>query len=68
MRTVIAADGDTWDSIAYRYVGDEFQCDAIREANDYLYSDVVIFEGGEQIVIPDIATVETTMIRTPWED
>ncbi|MBQ9395778.1 MAG: tail protein X [Proteobacteria bacterium] len=68
MRTAIAANGDTWDSIAYRYTGDEFQCDAIREANSYAYSDVVIFTGGEQVVIPDAAVVEPTIIRAPWED
>lgn len=68
MRTVIAADGDTYDSIAYRTVGDEFKCDEIRKANAYSYSDVVIFEGGEHIVIPDNTVVETTIIRAPWED
>ncbi len=67
MRTVIASDGDTWDSIAYKYTGDEFQCDEIRQANSRDYSDVIMFEGGESIVIPDEAVVQTSIIKAPWE-
>ena len=46
-----ASFGDTWDTIAYKVCGDEFECDAMRRANRP-YSDVLIFDGGELLIIP----------------
>lgn len=43
--------GDTWDTVAYKVCGDEFECDAIRKANRP-YSDVLAFDGGESLIIP----------------
>lgn len=52
--------GDTWDTIAYKVCGDEFECDALRRANRP-YSDVLIFDGGELLIIPsDIGEMKTT--------
>ena len=55
-----ASFGDTWDTIAYKVCGDEFECDALRRANRP-YSDVLIFDGGELLIIPsDIGEIQTT--------
>lgn len=43
--------GDTWDTVAYKVCGDEFECDALRRANRP-YSDVLVFDGGELLIIP----------------
>lgn len=55
-----ASFGDTWDTIAYKVCGDEFECDALRRANRP-YSDVLVFDGGESLIIPsDIGDSLTT--------
>lgn len=55
-----ASFGDTWDTVAYKVCGDEFECDALRRANRP-YSDVLVFDGGESLVIPsDIGDSLTT--------
>ena len=55
-----ASFGDTWDTVAYKVCGDEFECDALRRANRP-YSDVLVFDGGELLVIPsDIGDSLTT--------
>ena len=55
-----ASFGDTWDTIAYKVCGDEFECDALRRANRP-YSDVLVFDGGESLIIPsDIGDSITT--------
>lgn len=52
--------GDTWDTVAYKVCGDEFECDALRRANRP-YSDVLVFDGGELLIIPsDIGEMKTT--------
>lgn len=61
----IAKDGDTWDAIAYRAYKDEFLFPAILEANRQ-YSDVVLFDGGEQIEVPDRVTATTLVVATPF--
>lgn len=52
--------GDTWDTVAYKVCGDEFECDALRRANRP-YSDVLVFDGGELLIIPsDIGEIQMT--------
>ena len=46
-----ASFGDTWDTVAYKVCGDEFECDALRRANRP-YSDVLVFDGGESLIVP----------------
>lgn len=46
-----ASFGDTWDTVAYKVCGDEFECDALRRANRE-HSDVLVFDGGELLIIP----------------
>ena len=55
-----ASFGDTWDTVSYKVCGDEFECDALRRANRP-YSDVLVFDGGESLIIPsDIGDSLTT--------
>ena len=55
-----ASFGDTWDTIAYKVCGDEFESDALRRENRP-YSDVLIFDGGELLIIPsDIGEIQTS--------
>ena len=58
--------GETWDSIAYKTVGDGFLCDQICAANSREHEGVVMFEGGEKVIIPDIAATQSTIIKAPW--
>ena len=52
--------GDTWDTVAFKVCGDEFACDTLRKANRP-YSYVLVFKGGESLIIPsDIANATTT--------
>lgn len=55
-----ASFGDTWDTVAYKVCGDEFECDALRRANRP-YSDVLVFDGGELLIIPsDVGEIQTS--------
>lgn len=62
----IATQGDTWDSIAYKTTGDEFQfVNIIR--NNYNYHDVVIFDGGENVYIPPDIIDVNIIAASPWQ-
>ena len=65
-KTYTAVHGDTWDSIAYKTVGDEFLCDQICAANAREHEGVVMFDGGEKVTIPDIVVAQSTGIKAPW--
>lgn len=65
--TIIASVDATWDSIAYDALNSELQMDLIAKINRRDYADVVTFEGGEKIVIPDSAYQATTIIEPPWK-
>ncbi|MBQ9243473.1 MAG: hypothetical protein IJ165_09695 [Proteobacteria bacterium] len=54
MQTYIAVKGDTWDSIAFKVYGDEFFSDRLCEANSRKHEGVVVFEGGEQVEVPEL--------------
>ena len=62
----IAKEGDSWDSIAYRAYKDEFLFHAILEVNRQ-FSDVVLFDGGEQIEVPDRVTTTEKIVATPFD-
>lgn len=61
-----AVNGDTWDSIAFKTYDDEFMCDEIRAANSRNYSDVLIFDGGEIIEVPEFLSPKQEIIKAPW--
>lgn len=43
---------ETWDMLAYKYLGFEYFAKDIMLVNQHLH-DVAIFEGGEQVSIPE---------------
>lgn len=67
MKQYIATNGDTWDSIAYKVYGDEFMCDQLCAANSRKHEDIVMFEGGEVVDIPETVTNPLSVIKAPWE-
>lgn len=58
--------GDTFDSIAFKAYSDEFLFTQIMEANRQ-FADVVIFDGGERVTIPDMVLIDNTIVSTPWQ-
>lgn len=66
---ITATNGATWDIIATQAGLNELACDAIMSmyANAYAYSDVLTFEGGEEIAIDAAQVVEEKTIAAPWE-
>ena len=57
---------ETWDLPAYKQYGNEFMCDYVRSANEYSFSDVVAFDGGEEIELPREGIVTAATIAPPW--
>lgn len=60
------SNGTTWDMIAYMNGLDEFSMNTIMEANSYSYSDVLTFDGGEEVVINAAPLIESSTIKAPW--
>lgn len=57
--------GDTWDSIAYKTYGDSKLHSEIKSENPK-YTDVILFEAGIKIVIPEIERKENNENAAPW--
>jgi len=62
----IATAGETWDIVALKVWGDEKLCHLLMEANPHLL-DKAIFEGGEELVIPQIPEPTKTP-PAPWRE
>lgn len=58
--------GDTWDSVAFKVYNNEFLFPQIMDANRP-FADMVMFEGGEKITIPDKVYIENNLVSTPWQ-
>lgn len=61
----ITVDGDTFDTLALRYYNDEKLASDIIQANPD-YGDVLIFENGIALVIPEVSTVTPPETLPPW--
>lgn len=61
----IAAAGETWDSIAFKYYSDEFKASLLMDNNPLLL-DKLVFEGGEVLNIPEISEQEKSDTLPPW--
>jgi phage tail protein X len=57
--------GETWDSIAFREYGNSFKASELLAAN-LKKTNVVVFEGGEVIAIPEIVSASDTAGLPPW--
>lgn len=64
MSEYIAKQGDTWDLISYNVYGSEYHMQELILAN-YQYVDVVVFDGGEILSIPEISVADTSLLA-PW--
>ena len=66
---MIASYGMTWDMAAYLSGLDEFSMMPIIEdpENAYSYSDVITFDGGENVTITSAPLIESSTIKAPWE-
>ena len=75
----VCANGDMWDSIAYRLYGDEFMFPEIMKANR-AYARVLTFEGGEVLNVPIRVenplvvvtapfsiSAKVSIVRSPWD-
>ena len=75
----VCANGDMWDSIAYRLYGDEFMLPEIMKANR-AYARVLTFEGGEVLNVPIRVenplvvvtapfsiSAKVVLVRSPWD-
>ena len=75
----VCANGDMWDSIAYRLYGDEFLFPEIMKANR-AYARVLTFEGGEVLNVPIRVenplvvvtapfsiSAKVVIVRSPWD-
>ena len=61
----IAKTGETPDVLALKYYNNEFMASYILEAN-VEYNDVIVYEGGEDIVIPIFDSIEDDSSLAPW--
>ena len=59
------AQGDTFDSLALEYLGDEKLASTIIQANPD-HCATLIFEAGVSLVIPDVSTVTYPQTLPPW--
>lgn len=64
MNSYTTVQGDTWDLIAYRLWGSEYLLPLLLEANPK-YRDVIIFDGGIILNVPDVDTTTYTT-RPAW--
>ena len=63
----IAAAGESFDSVALDYYGDEFMADKLMKVkNNSKYAHLVVFEGGEKLTIPVYDDIESTETLAPW--
>lgn len=60
----VARQGDTWDLISYRSYGSEYHITELVLAN-YQFINTVIFDGGEVLIIPELATEKSSLLP-PW--
>ena len=63
--THITVDGDTFDLLALHYYNDEKLASDIIRANPN-YCDVLIFDAGVELHIPDAAAVSPPETLPPW--
>ena len=61
----IAKTGETPDALALKYYNNEFMASYILEAN-VQYNDVIVYEGGEDLIIPVFDTIEDDSTLAPW--
>ena len=64
--TYTTVQGDMWDSIAYRQLGDTRHTDVLMRAN-MQHHKTIVFSAGVELVIPDVAQAPTANDLPPWK-
>ena len=59
----VALSGDRWDLIAYRFLGDAKKVGILLEQNPNV--NILEFEGGERIYIPDVVEEKPKEVEPP---
>ena len=62
----VAKTGETPDILALKYYNEEFMSSYIIEAN-VDYNDLVVYKGGEELLIPVFDTIEDDSTQPPWK-
>ena len=57
---------ETPEILALKYYNNEFMASYFLEAN-VEFNDVVVYEGGEEILIPIFDTIEDDSTQPPWK-
>jgi hypothetical protein len=66
-KTHIAAAGESFDSVAFVYYGNEFMADKLMKVKkNSKYNHLIVFEGGEKLLIPVYDDIESTETLAPW--
>ncbi|WP_213024358.1 tail protein X [Brevibacillus reuszeri] len=65
MKTYVTTQGDMWDAIAYKELGNEQYMTALIDANPE-HIDTVVFSGGVRLIIPAIEEPEPDTLP-PWK-
>jgi len=65
-KTYTTIQGDMWDGIAYKQLGDVKYTDLLMNANTQ-YRKVYIFSAGVELVIPDVETTVSGANLPPWK-
>lgn len=63
METYITKQGDTWDQLAYQFLGSEYLLTDLVEANQK-YREYIIFPEGIELTVPDIE-IDTDSVDVP---
>lgn len=66
MSEYVTIQGDMWDSIAFKQLGDVKFTDALMAANTK-YRDVYVFSAGIRLTLPDVETVKSNDSLPPWK-
>lgn len=66
MMEITCTKGQTWDVLALNHLGDEFRMDELLSENQYFHSDILTFENGDKISIPERVIEEISIIKSPW--
>jgi phage tail protein X len=66
MTTYTTNHGDMWDAIAKKTMGAEMYANQLIDANQR-YSNIVKFDAGVILIIPEIVTSKSAVNLPPWK-
>lgn len=66
MNKYTTVQGDMWDAIAYKILGNELYMNELLEANND-YRNVAVFPAGIVLTVPEINIIQSSKILPPWK-